>query len=295
MSKTNQAWGLIKENLDLYGTVEGKHHYLQNAKVTSKKIPIGEFIKNFEGLQDTVNTYMSDLILTNFGNPETNSYTLSKETSDRDILKALDHLEVDQEWLKENFSNDELLDLEESRLEKNTKDSLLTEQIDNLKNAITLERERFDKPTWGMLNPAALGSGAPVGSTAKGSGFAGVLYNLVAPVMKTATQIFGGWTDWGRDEYEDIVENRWFNYNPDLRMSGKTFEEMYVSPLQDKLKAKRRERSGLMYLHKADDKAYDEYFNRQESIAGNRNLINATGLDEALHYMSLENLKEILK
>jgi len=297
-SKTEQAWSLIRENLDLYGTVEGKHHYLQNAKVSSKKMPIGEFIQQFEGLQDTVNTYMSDLILANFGNPATDSYTLSQETSDRDLLKSLDNLEVDQKWIEENFSNDELISLENARLEKNIKDALLTKDINNIKTAIKLERERFDKPVWGILNPAAVGSDAPLGVTGRmkpAANVGGVFYNLISGISKLSVQGLMGWSDWGREDYEDIIENRWFNFNPELRMSGKAFEDAYIHPLQSDLKGKIAERTNLMYDYKDEDDAYDEYFDRQKSIQENRTLINATGLDEALHYMDLENLKEILR
>ena len=266
-----------------------------------------KFTEHLPLVQDSVNKHMSEEILKSSGVEGVSGYTLSEDVTNRELIKALENLAVNQSFINENFSPEQLKVLEDQRIAKNIEDTKMTNKINALQRLITSRRSEFDEGTygvgtWSVLNPAGVGGSKPMGQDAeditgkfKGN-LAGLFYNPLSWIAKPLYQAIGGWVDWGRDQYHDKWENRAFNYSTAFGgMGGKEFEDTYIAPLQAQLSDLEEDRSNLMYENKKYDDNYDDYFHRRNQIEQDRKLINSTSYDEALHYMDMENLNALLK
>ena len=111
--------------------------------------------------------------------------------------------------------------------------------------------------------------------------------------MKPIAQFFAGWTDWMQPEGLEQVENRKFDWDPVNKRYGPGPE---IPELQEKLREAYDERNDTVpQQYHEESKKYEEYKDMVRSDQANIATINATGVDEALTFLSLESLRSSLQ
>jgi len=111
--------------------------------------------------------------------------------------------------------------------------------------------------------------------------------------MKPVVQFFAGWTDWFQPQGLEQVENRKFDWDPVNKRYGPGPE---IPELQERLREAYEEKNDTVpQQYYEESEKYEEYKDMMESDQHNKAIINATGVDEALKFLSLESLKSTLQ
>ena len=114
---------------------------------------------------------------------------------------------------------------------------------------------------------------------------------VLPETVKYFTQVGAGWTDWFRPEGLEMIENRRFNWDPENEQYGPGPE---IGIEQTAL------RSVLDYEDELKDK-YEgvaakatEFNELEESQRRRLETIKGSGIDEALNYIGMEEIRELL-
>ena len=109
---------------------------------------------------------------------------------------------------------------------------------------------------------------------------------------KYITQATAGWTDFFTSEGLEKIENRDWNWDPKYKRLGTGPD---LKNTQRNLEAAYKERTDVKPKYQEKSDLYDNYrqiINSQDALTG---LLNVTGVDEALNYISLEQLTKMLE
>ena len=257
-------------------TIKGMETFKQRKDFIDTHKYLPRLIEKYPEFKEKINTFLLDTVVSEFGNPEDPGYSFSREYSDKFIFDKLDLIEKNKAVYEDYFGGVEgVLKLEE-RLEKQNKDyKLADEKVRNLTEAIKSRRDEFDARSQYFGGPAGV-------------------FEIPLQAMKLPMQIFAGPIDWLiQPEGLEQVENRIFNWDPVNKRYGPGPE---IPELQERLREVYDERNDTIpqQYHEESEK-FKEYQEFQSKNADNVALINSTGLDEALTFLSLESLKSTLQ
>lgn len=264
----------IKEELDKLESFEKKSRYLDQTLGKSTLTP-RKLMAHSPDIKQDINSYMIKNIADEFGNPEDPGFTFSKEYSDKFLLDKLELIDKNQQMYEDYFGGEEgITELEESYRQRNAAYTEASEKVLNLRDAIFKRRREFDARSEAFGGPAGV-------------------FTVPMQAMKPVIQWAAGWTDWFQDEGLEMVENRKLDWDPANKRYGPGPE---IPALQAELREAYEEKTETVprqYLPVSDK--YKEYIDMERSDKHNRNLINSTGIDEALRFLDVESLKPLLQ
>ena len=276
--KADQIFSKLRDNLDTYSSFEEKNTYLKNHKY------LDQIYEKYPDLEKEVNSLMIEKITSEFGLPESGRFSFSKDVSDRELLRTLDMYDTNKEVLDEKYGFVNELGVREGAEELRalaTEKDLAFEEINKRKELhrdnIATMRQEFDDRV-----------GAYTGGPLRKLPFLGA---VLPETVKYFTQLGAGWTDWFRSEGMEKIENRMFNWDPINKRYGPGYD----------IKA---EQSQLGQVLDYEDKLKDKYegvaaeateFNELEESQRRRlETIKGSGIDEALNYIGIEEIRELL-
>jgi hypothetical protein len=210
-----------------------------------------------------------------FGSPESDQFSFSKETSNKELLRVMDLIEKNDEILQSEYFGKEGIDeLERVITEKNAiatdirkRKTLLQENIGHL-------RQEFDDRV------GAFESGNPM---------------RIVPVLPEVSKFFmqglAGWTDWFQPEGMEKVENRMLNWDPEAQRYGPGPE---IGIEQAKLASVLAEREAFQEKYEGASPLYQELNDLLAAQGLRKETIKTSGIDEVLDYMSIESLRGLL-
>ena len=235
-------------------------------------------LDDFPSLKEKVNTYMLENVIGEFGNPDAPGFTFSKKYSDEHLLRVMDMIDKNKVMKEEYFGGAEgIVELESTMNEKNIKYKEASDRITNLREAILQTEREFDERAGYMPNPEV----------------GGVISAATTPFVhlaKLITQGTLGWTDWFRDPGTEKIENRDFMWDPVNKRMGPKTEDL-KNELRDAYDYRNNTLNSQYY---EDTEKYKEYKDMVTSDLANRDLVNSTGIDEAMRYLDLESLRTML-
>ena len=269
IGKSNRAWNLVSKDLESLRTFEQKQKYITGHKYVKRAMD------KLPGFKETVNSHMIESIVDEFGNPDAPGFTFSKKYSDKFLLGKLNLMEKNVAVLEDYFGGEEgIEELEARKLEGNLQWEEADEKITNLRQAIKQRRAEFDERSERFGGPAGV-------------------FEVPLQLMKPVVQLAAGWTDPFQPAGLEQVENRKFDWDPLNKRYGPGPE---IPALQKELKEAYKLRNTILpKQYQESEKKYKEYKDLILSEEGNRETINATGIDEALNYLDVESLKLMLQ
>jgi len=269
--KSDQIFSKLRDNLDTYSSFEEKNTYLKNHKYLDR------IYEKYPDLEKEVNSLMIGSITSEFGVPESGQFSLSKEVSNKELLRTLDMYDTNKEILEEEFGGEKGVKLRALAAEKDAAFDETTRQKELHRENIRVMRQEFDDRV-----------GAFEGGPLRQLPFIGA---VIPETAKYFMQLGAGWTDWFRSEGMEKIENRMFNWDPINKRYGPGYDI-------------RAEQSQLGQVLDYEDKLKDKYegvaaeateFNELEESQRRRlKTIKDSGIDEALNYIGIEEIRGLL-
>jgi hypothetical protein len=280
MSKRDQVIEKLTRDLNNYDTFEEKNKYLQEHKYLDR------IYEKYPEIEQGINSMMITTIQEEFGSPESDQFSFSKDVSDKELLRIMDLIEKNDEVLdSEYFGKEGIDEMERVITEKNAISADIKKRKTSLQdNIATLRQEFDDRTSWTAGLPFA-GEGGPL----RKPPFLG----LVLPeTLKYFTQLGAGWTDWFRTKGMEKIENRMLNWDPEAQRYGPGPE---VGIEQGKLANVLAEEEAFREKYEGVSPLYEELNDLLEVQGLRKEQIKSSGIDEALNYMSMENLRRTLR
>ena len=266
--KSDQIFSKLRDDLDTYSSFEEKNTYLKNHKY------LDQIYEKYPDLEKEVNSLMIGSITSEFGVPESGQFSLSKDVSNKELLRTLDMYDTNKEILEEEFGGEKGVKLRALAAEKDAAFDETTRQKELHRENIRVMRQEFDDRV------GAFEGGNPM---------------RIIPVLPEVSKYFMqgliGWTDWFRPEGMEKVENRLLNWDPESQQYGPG-PEIGI------------EQTALQSVLDYEDELKDKYegvaakateFNELEESQRRRlETIKGSGIDEALNYIGIEEIRELL-
>ena len=222
-----------------------------------------------------------------FGSSESDQFSFSKETSNRELLRIMDLVEKNDEILQNEYFGQEGIDeMERVITEKNAIAADIKKRKTSLQDNIGTLRQEFDDR---VSATAGLPFTGEEGGPLREIPFLG----LVLPeTLKYLTQLGAGWTDLFHPKGMEKIETRMFNWDPEAQRYGPGPE---IGIEQDKLAAVLAEEEAFEEKYEGASPLYQEINDLLEVQGLRKEQIKASGIDEALDYISMENLTKLLQ
>ena len=269
--KSDQIFSKLRDNLDTYSSFEEKDTYLKNHKYLDR------IYEKYPDLEKEVNSLMIGNITSEFGVPESGQFSLSKDVSNKELLRTLDMYDINQEIINKEYSGEKGEKFRALVAEKDVAFDETARKKELHRENIRVMRQEFDDRV-----------GAFEGGPLRQLPFLGA---VLPETVKYFTQVGAGWTDWFRPEGLEMIENRRFNWDPENEQYGPGPE---IGIEQTAL------RSVLDYEDELKDK-YEgvaakatEFNELEESQRRRLETIKGSGIDEALNYIGMEEIRELL-
>ena len=269
--KSDQIFSKLRDNLDTYSSFEEKNTYLKNHKYLDR------IYEKYPDLKKEVNSLMIESITSEFGVPESGQFSLSKDVSNKELLRTLDMYDINEEIINKEYSGEKGEKLRALVAEKDIAFDETVRKKELHRENIRVMRQEFDDRV-----------GAYEGGPLRQLPFLGA---VLPETVKYFTQVGAGWTDWFRPEGLEMIENRRFNWDPENEQYGPGPE---IGIEQTAL------RSVLDYEDELKDK-YEgvaakatEFNELEESQRRRLETIKGSGIDEALNYIGMEEIRELL-
>ena len=269
--KSDQIFSKLRDNLDTYSSFEEKDTYLKNHKYLDR------IYEKYPDLKKEVNSLMIKSITSEFGVPESGQFSLSKDVSNKELLRTLDMYDINQEIINKEYSGEKGEKFRALVAEKDVAFDETARKKELHRENIRVMRQEFDDRV-----------GAFEGGPLRKLPFLGA---VLPETVKYFTQVGAGWTDWFRPEGLEMIENRRFNWDPENEQYGPGPE---IGIEQTAL------RSVLDYEDELKDK-YEgvaakatEFNELEESQRRRLETIKGSGIDEALNYIGMEEIRELL-
>jgi len=269
--KSDQIFSKLRDNLDTYSSFEEKDTYLRNHKYLDR------IYEKYPDLEKEVNSLMIESIISEFGVPESGQFSLSKDVSNKELLRTLDMYDTNKEILEEEFGGEKGVKLRAVAAEKDAAFDETTRQKEVHRENIRVMRQEFDDRV-----------GAFEGGPLRQLPFIGA---VIPETAKYFMQLGAGWTDWFRPEGMEKIENRLLNWDPESQQYGPG-PEIGI------------EQTALQSVLDYEDELKDKYegvaakateFNELEESQRRRlETIKGSGIDEALNYIGIEEIRELL-
>jgi hypothetical protein len=256
-------------------TIEGMKTFKQRKDFIDTHKYLPRLIEKYPEFKEKINTFLLDTVVSEFGNPEDPGYSFSREYSDKFLLERLDLIEKNKAVYEDYFGGKTGVEqLEEKLKSRNTKYKEAGEKVSDLQEAILRRRREFDDRSKSFGGPAGV-------------------FEVPLQTMKPVVQFFAGWTDLFQPQGLEQVENRKFDWDPVNKRYGPGPE---IPELQERLREAYEEKNDTVpQQYYEESEKYEEYKDMMESDQHNKAIINATGVDEALKFLSLESLKSTLQ
>ena len=264
---------ILLNRLSGYASYEDKMKWLNTGIVGNKsQMSVQTYIDKVPGLREQVNEHMVNTISVEQGNPESAGFTFSTEYSNAKLLEILNKFEAGETKIANIFgetevqnTSDEILELQEKILKRNTEQAKADTKVSNLQEAVKIQRKEFDERSkYSILN--------------------------IFPGMPS--QAILGLTDYARNKGLEQIENRDWNWDPKHKRIGTPPE---LKSTQANLKTAYDQRLAVADEYRDVSELYEEYEDLSKAQGAFTSVINNSGIDEALNFMSLEQLKQILE
>ena len=280
MSKRDQIIDKLMLDLDNYVTYEEKHRYLKEHKYLDR------IYEKYPEIEEGINSMMITSIQEEFGSPESEQFSFSKETSNRELLRVMDLIEKNDEILQSEYFGKEGIDeMERMITEKNAIAADIRERKTSLQGNIATLRQEFDDR---VSATAGLPFTGKEGGPLREIPFLG----LVLPeTLKYFTQLGAGWTDWFQPKGMEQIENRMFNWDPEAQRYG---PGPAIDIEQGKLAGVLAEEEAFEEKYEGASPLYQELNDLLAAQGLRKEQITKSGIDEALDYMSIESLRGLL-
>jgi|TARA_Y100000034_G_C6823035_1_gene370883 hypothetical protein len=269
--KSDRIYSKIKDDLDSYTSFEDKNNYLKNHKYLDR------VYEKYPDLEKEVNSLMIENITSEFGIPESKQFSFSKDVSNRELLRTLDMYDVNQRVIEKEYGGEKGKKLRVlSDKSKKEFDEVVRRKGIHRENIATMRQEFDDRV------------GPYTGGPMRKIPFLG----LVLPeAAKYFTQIGAGWTDWFQPEGMEKIETRMFNWDPVAKRYGPGPEiESEQSRLQEVLDLE----DSLKEKYEGVYSEVEEFNELEASQRRRSETITGSGIDEALDYISMDEIKELL-
>ena len=269
--KSDQIFSKLRDSLDTYSSFEEKDTYLKNHKYLDR------IYEKYPDLKKEVNSLMIGSITSEFGVPESGQFSLSKDVSNKELLRTLDMYDINQEIINKEYSGEKGEKFRALVAEKDVAFDETARKKELHRENIRVMRQEFDDRV-----------GAFEGGPLRELPFIGA---VLPETVKYFTQVGAGWTDWFRPEGLEMIENRRFNWDPENEQYGPG-PEIGI------------EQTALQSVLDYEDELKDKYegvaakateFNELEESQRRRlETIKGSGIDEALNYIGMEEIRELL-
>jgi hypothetical protein len=256
--------------LKSFGSYEEMHKFMKEGVVGTKKIPVKDIALKVPGLHEEVSLLMLDTVISEQGNPDARGFTFSKNVSNEKILEIIGAQDELEGKLTDLFGpigeerDSKITELENKMLDRNNEYKNAGIKISNLQDAVKARRVEFDKK-------------------AKYS-----VFSVLAPAVQAAA----GWTDWFANEGLEKIENRLFYIDPESNKMGPPKE---IREAQKELEDAYNKRIAIKPEYQESSDLYDNYKQIVQTQAALDGMLNKTGVDEALNYISLDQLTKMLE
>jgi len=280
MSKRDQIIEKLIRDLDNYSTYEEKHRYLKEHKYLDR------IYGKYPEIEEGINSMMITSIQEEFGSPESDQFSLSKDVSNRELLRIMDLVEKNDEILQSEYFGQEGIDeMERVITEKNAIAADIRKRKTSLQENIGTLRQEFDDR---VSATAGLPFTGKEGGPLREIPFLG----LVLPeTLKYFTQLGAGWTDLFRPKGMEKIETRMFNWDPEAQRYGPGPE---IGIEQDKLARVLAEEEVFEEKYEGASPLYQELNDLLAAQGFRKEQIKTSGIDEALDYISIESLRGLL-
>ena len=284
MSKRDQVIEKLTRDLNNYDTFEEKNKYLQEHKYLDR------IYEQYPEIEQGINSMMITTVQEEFGSPDSDQFSFSKDVSDKELLRIMDLIDKNDEVLQNEYFGQEGIDeMERVITEKNSIAADIKERKTSLQdNIATLRQEFDDRVSWAAGLPFSRLFGRGEGGPLRDIPFLGV---VLPETLKYFTQLGAGWTDWFRTKGMEKVENRMLNWDPEAQRYGPGPE---IGIEQGKLEDVLAEEEVFREKYEGASPLYEELNDLLDAQEFRAKQIESSGIDEALNYMSMENLRRTL-
>ena len=281
MAKRDQIIDKLMRDLDNYATFEEKSKYLREHKYLDR------IYEKYPEIEQGINSMMITSVQEEFGSPESDQFSFSKDISNRELLRIMDLVEKNDEILQSEYFGKEGIDeMERVITEKNAIAADIKERKTSLQDNIGILRQEFDDRTSAT---AGLPFTGEEGGPLREIPFLG----LVLPeTLKYFTQLGAGWTDLFRPKGMEKIETRMFNWDPEAQRYG---PGPVIDIEQDKLASLLAEEEAFEEKYEGASPLYEDIGDLLEVQELRKEQIKESGIDEALDYISMENLTKLLQ
>jgi len=269
--KADQIFSKLRDNLDTYSSFEEKDTYLKNHKY------LDQIYEKYPDLEKEVNSLMIEKITSEFGVPESGQFSLSKDVSNKELLRTLDMYDTNKGILEEEFGGEKGVKFRELVAEKDVAFDETTRMKELHRENIRVMRQEFDDRI-----------GAFEGGPLRQLPFIGA---VIPETAKYFMQLGAGWTDWFRPEGMEKIENRLLNWDPESEQYGPGPE---IGIEQTALQSTLDYEDELKDKYEGVAAKATEFNELEESQKRRLKTIKGSGIDEALNYIGIEEIRELL-
>ena len=269
--KSDQIFSKLRDNLDTYSSFEEKDTYLKNHKYLDR------IYEKYPDLEKEVNSLMIENITSEFGIPESGQFSLSKDVSNKELLRTLDMYDTNKGILEEEFGGEKGVELRALSEEKDAAFTEIIRQKELHRENIATMRQEFDDRV-----------GAYTGGPLRQLPFLGA---VLPEGAKYFMQLGAGWTDWFRPEGMEKIENRLLNWDPVNKRYGPGYD---IKAEQSQLKGVLDWEDQLKDTYAGVAAEVTEFNELEESQRRRLETIKGSGIDEALNYIGIEEIRELL-
>ena len=269
--KSDQIFSKLRDNLDTYSSFEEKNTYLKNHKYLDR------IYEKYPDLEKEVNSLMIEKITSEFGVPESGQFSLSKDVSNKELLRTLDMYDTNQAIIEEEYSGEKGEKFRALVAEKDISFDEISRKKELHRENIATMRQEFDDRVGAF-------TGGPIRR------FPGI--GMVIPEFtKYMMQIGAGWTDWFQPEGMEKIENRLLNWDPESQQYGPGPE---IGIEQAALQSTLDYEDELKDKYEGVAAKATEFNELEESQKRRLKTIKGSGIDEALNYIGIEEIRELL-
>tara|TARA_R100000808_G_C2154157_1_gene164952 strand:- start:5682 stop:6497 length:816 start_codon:yes stop_codon:yes gene_type:complete len=261
---------LINE-LKSFGSYEEMHKFIKEGVVGTKKIPVEDIALKVPGLYEEINLLMLDTIISEQGNPDSPGFTFSRNVSNERILEIIGAQDELEGKLTDLFGptgeerDSKITELENKMLDRNNEYKNTDIKISNLQEALRAQRAEFDKRA--KISPLNIFPGMGI-------------------------QMLLGLSDIARREGLEKIENRDWYWDPKYEKFG---PDQNIKDTQKVLEEEYNKRAAIKPEYQESSDLYNNYKTIVKSQEHNARILNKTGVDEALNYISLDQLTKMLE
>jgi hypothetical protein len=237
MTKAERFEELIFKKLNSFSTYEEKHKYINETVVNAGKDSLGneigqkkisEFIDRYPEVKTSINEHMLQNALSDYGNPQDEGFTFSKDVSNKKLLETIDAIAKNQEIIESRFGGDEGFEtMTQDIIEKKGKrKELIKEKDDIIAGLKARKKEYSERMGWSLAGPE-FGNWDEEGFS--GGDLLDIALGIPGTILfegaNIIQQIGAGWTDIGKEEGTQKVEranlvwdheNQTFGYGPEF-------------------------------------------------------------------------------